>query len=366
MATTARAGAGRAARDGARAARRPVSAPPRRGSRPVPPYDACTRGHSRPGPRAAWRARRHGSTPSARGSSTRGILPADLVARNREIAEAALRPWEPVFMHGDLQVAHVFVDGDEVTGILDWSEAGRGAALYDLASLTLGHREHLDEVLAGYGTDVDRRGDPRLVVAALPHRDPVAGRARLRPVAARLRDRRPPLAGCRRDGRATRLKPQVHETDPMSNETVDPLTTEQLIAADRRDPNVAEFAGGVSSDEQHAALRASVRQLGTLLGEALTRHEGPELLDLVEQVRALTREPDDGALAELLSGVDAHTAIVLARAFTAYFQLVNVTEQLHRWQELTNRPEPRSPRRPGGSVRRSRRAASTGRWSRTC
>ena len=57
------------------------------------------------------------------------VLPADLVTRNREVAEAALRPWTPVFMHGDLQVAHVFVDGDEVTGVLDWSEAGRGDAL---------------------------------------------------------------------------------------------------------------------------------------------------------------------------------------------------------------------------------------------
>ncbi|CAM5675027.1 hypothetical protein SGRIM119S_03182 [Streptomyces griseorubiginosus] len=56
---------------------------------------------------------------------------------------------------GDLQIAHVFVDGDEVTGIIDWSEAGRGDALHDLATFTLGHEEHLDDVLAGYGTDVD-------------------------------------------------------------------------------------------------------------------------------------------------------------------------------------------------------------------
>ncbi|MFV2012520.1 MULTISPECIES: phosphotransferase [unclassified Micromonospora] len=68
---------------------------------------------------------------------------------------AALRPWTPVFTHGDLQAAHVFVDGDEVTGMLDWSEAGRGDALFDLATLTLGHRERLGDVLAGYGTDVD-------------------------------------------------------------------------------------------------------------------------------------------------------------------------------------------------------------------
>ena len=83
-----------------------------------------------------------------------GVLPAELVTRNRQVAEAALRPWTPVFTHGDLQVAHVFVDGDEITGVVDWSEAGRGDALYDVASLTLGHQEHLGDVVAGYGTDV--------------------------------------------------------------------------------------------------------------------------------------------------------------------------------------------------------------------
>jgi aminoglycoside phosphotransferase (APT) family kinase protein len=83
------------------------------------------------------------------------VLPADLVTRNRQIAEAALRPSAPVFMHGDLQITHVFVDGDEITGVIDWSEAGRGDAMYDLASLTLGHPERLSDVVAGYGEDVD-------------------------------------------------------------------------------------------------------------------------------------------------------------------------------------------------------------------
>ncbi|MFD3844101.1 phosphotransferase family protein, partial [Streptomyces sp. NPDC058642] len=86
---------------------------------------------------------------------TNGVLPAGLVTRNRQVAEAALRPWTPVFTHGDLQIAHVFVDGDEVTGIIDWSEAGQGDALHDLATFTLGHEEHLGDVIAGYGTDVD-------------------------------------------------------------------------------------------------------------------------------------------------------------------------------------------------------------------
>jgi aminoglycoside phosphotransferase (APT) family kinase protein len=84
-----------------------------------------------------------------------GVLPADMVTRNRRVAEAALRPWTPVFTHGDLQIAHVFVDGDKVTGVVDWSEAGHGDALWDLATLTLGHEEHLDDVAVGYGTDVD-------------------------------------------------------------------------------------------------------------------------------------------------------------------------------------------------------------------
>ncbi|EFL28894.1 putative phosphotransferase [Streptomyces himastatinicus ATCC 53653] len=86
---------------------------------------------------------------------TNSLLPADLVTRNRQVAEAALRPWTPAFTHGDLQIAHVFVDGDEVTGVIDWSEAGQGDALYDLATFTLGHGEHLDDVIAGYGTDID-------------------------------------------------------------------------------------------------------------------------------------------------------------------------------------------------------------------
>jgi aminoglycoside phosphotransferase (APT) family kinase protein len=84
------------------------------------------------------------------------VLPTDVVTRNRRLAETVLRPWPPVFVHGDLQVDHVFVTGDAVSGILDWSEAARGDAHFDLATLTLGHPEHLDDVIAGYGNEVDR------------------------------------------------------------------------------------------------------------------------------------------------------------------------------------------------------------------
>ena len=84
-----------------------------------------------------------------------GLLAPELVERNRRAAEVALQPRPPVFAHGDLQLTHVFVVGDEVTGVLDWSEGGPGDPLFDLATLTLGHEERLDEVLEGYGGDVD-------------------------------------------------------------------------------------------------------------------------------------------------------------------------------------------------------------------
>ena len=121
----------------------------------MPPYGCCTTRRCRPGPERSLEEKAASLDSECAWLLANDVLPADLVTRNRHVAEAALRPWTPVFMHGDLQVAHVFVEDDEVTGVLDWSEAGQGDALYDLASLTLGHPEHLGDVVAGYGTDVD-------------------------------------------------------------------------------------------------------------------------------------------------------------------------------------------------------------------
>ncbi|MGF7239481.1 MAG: phosphoenolpyruvate carboxylase [Frankia sp.] len=121
--------------------------------------------------------------------------------------------------------------------------------------------------------------------------------------------------------------------------TTSPSRAESLGSPANGSPPAPDFAGGVSSDTRHADLRADVRRLADLLGEALTRHEGKALLDLVEQVRALARRPGGGAeLAALLDTVDAPTAIVLARAFTSYFQLANIAEQLHRGREMSDRP----------------------------
>jgi aminoglycoside phosphotransferase (APT) family kinase protein len=83
------------------------------------------------------------------------VVSADVVRRNPLVAEAALRPRTPVFIHGDLQIVHVLDDGDEASGVGDWSEGGQGDAMYDLATLTRAHEEHLDDVIAGYGDDIE-------------------------------------------------------------------------------------------------------------------------------------------------------------------------------------------------------------------
>ncbi|MCC3653485.1 phosphoenolpyruvate carboxylase [Streptomyces sp. S07_1.15] len=88
--------------------------------------------------------------------------------------------------------------------------------------------------------------------------------------------------------------------------------------------------------DDNAPLRADIRRLGDLLGETLVRQEGPELLELVERVRALTRT-DGEAAAKLLGETDLPTAAKLVRAFSTYFHLANITEQVHRGRELRAR-----------------------------
>ncbi|SHL98112.1 phosphoenolpyruvate carboxylase [Actinacidiphila paucisporea] len=91
-----------------------------------------------------------------------------------------------------------------------------------------------------------------------------------------------------------------------------------------------------SSTASSTALRADIRRLGELLGGTLVRQEGQDLLDLVEKVRALTRS-DGEAAAALLGDTDLETAAKLVRAFSTYFHLANVTEQVHRGRELRSR-----------------------------
>jgi phosphoenolpyruvate carboxylase len=82
-----------------------------------------------------------------------------------------------------------------------------------------------------------------------------------------------------------------------------------------------------------AGLRSDVRRLGDLLGQTLVRQEGPELLALVEEVRKSVRE---GNGAEILATLSVEDSVQLARAFSTYFHLTNVVEQVHRARVLAD------------------------------
>ena len=85
--------------------------------------------------------------------------------------------------------------------------------------------------------------------------------------------------------------------------------------------------------EDDASLRSDVRQLGDLLGQTLVRQEGSELLDLVEQVRKSVRE---GSGEEILANLSVEDSVQLVRAFSTYFHLANVAEQVHRARVLAD------------------------------
>ena len=88
--------------------------------------------------------------------------------------------------------------------------------------------------------------------------------------------------------------------------------------------------------QDDASLRSDVRALGELLGHSLIRQEGQALFDLVEKVRAAVRS---GHGESELKDVTVEEAVQLVRAFSTYFHLANVAEQVHRSRVLSKERE---------------------------
>jgi phosphoenolpyruvate carboxylase len=92
------------------------------------------------------------------------------------------------------------------------------------------------------------------------------------------------------------------------------------------------------------ALRRDVRLLTTLLGDAIREHGGEELFATVESLRraviGLRERPTPAraaAVERVVGDLSVDDGFRVARAFTAFFQLVNVAEDRQRVRDLRER-----------------------------
>jgi len=93
-----------------------------------------------------------------------------------------------------------------------------------------------------------------------------------------------------------------------------------------------------------AELRSRVKLLGKLVGNVLLKHESAEVFHAVEslrtgfiQLRKRDSEPRRKALKQLISGLEPAVISQVIRAFTMYFNLVNIAEEdfLHRLRRVS-------------------------------
>ncbi|MCS6872340.1 MAG: phosphoenolpyruvate carboxylase [Anaerolineae bacterium] len=99
------------------------------------------------------------------------------------------------------------------------------------------------------------------------------------------------------------------------------------------------------TSELQAALSADIRLLGGLLGEIIREQHGEEAFALVERVRAESRarraEPDNpqhtANLQATIAALDLPAKQILIRAFSNYFQLINIAEDQQRLRVLRQR-----------------------------
>ena len=99
-------------------------------------------------------------------------------------------------------------------------------------------------------------------------------------------------------------------------------------------------------------LRDDVNLLGRLVGEVLVEQGGSALFDRVEAVRAAAigrREQGDGGVLEReIAGLAPSQASELVRAFSTYFQVVNLAERVHRIRRRRDYERHSEEPQPGG------------------
>jgi phosphoenolpyruvate carboxylase len=98
-------------------------------------------------------------------------------------------------------------------------------------------------------------------------------------------------------------------------------------------------------EQQQQQISANIHLLGDLLGETIIEQEGRDILELEEEIRSLAKSwrAGDAAAGEQIKAMipalvdDLPKALAVLKAFTTYFQLVNLAEDEQRTQVLRQR-----------------------------
>ncbi|HML95732.1 MAG TPA: phosphoenolpyruvate carboxylase [Thermodesulfobacteriota bacterium] len=97
------------------------------------------------------------------------------------------------------------------------------------------------------------------------------------------------------------------------------------------------FTRSTETIDKEKPLRNDVRFLGNILGWVLIGQEGREIFDIEEKIRALTKEmrtsyhkSQKDELVATIRSLSDEDLYKVTRAFTIYFKLVNIAEQIHR------------------------------------
>jgi phosphoenolpyruvate carboxylase len=117
--------------------------------------------------------------------------------------------------------------------------------------------------------------------------------------------------------------------------------------------NTADSLRSIDLPDTDQCLRDDVNRVGSLVGEILAEQEGADFLAEVERVRiaAIHRRESGASTADLereLVGADVAHATALVRAFSTYFQAVNVAERVHRIRRRRDYEMAGAAPQPGG------------------
>ena len=172
--------------------------------------------------------------------------------------------------------------------------------------------------------------------------------ARISSRAARIQSSRLPLqqpAAALHTLPSAQQAASCRQSTPASSSLPSPFVGDDRA---RRMSSLAEptlFPAISSDDDDEALLRSDVRTMGTLLGDAISQHHGPEVFEKIEALRTMAKdsrmsaETDAdgsrlGPMVDFVSGLSEQELVVISRAFAHFLGITNAAEAHQRCRRL--------------------------------